>query len=58
MMTSMTRLLLLALILFSSLAPAQQGPAIGEDVSGMIPGFAQRTGPKGLFVLFVRSADW
>lgn len=58
MMTSMTRALLLALILFLGMAPAQQGPAIGEDVSALIPNFAERTGPKGLFVLFVRSADW
>lgn len=34
------------------------GPAIGENVSPFIPDFNKLTGPKGLFVLFVRSADW
>jgi hypothetical protein len=54
----MTRALLLAVALLASVASAQQGPAVGEDVSALIPNFAQRTGPKGLLVLFVRSADW
>jgi hypothetical protein len=53
----MTRTLLLALILLG-VGWADQGPAIGENVSALIPEFSQRTGPKGLFVLFVRSADW
>jgi len=34
------------------------GPAIGENVSSLIPNFADQVGPKGVFVLFVRSADW
>ncbi len=34
------------------------GPAIGENGSSAIPNFANLVGPKGLFVLFVRSADW
>jgi hypothetical protein len=57
MMTSMTRMLLLTLILLG-VASAEQGPAVGADVSALIPEFSKRTGPKGLFVLFVRSADW
>jgi len=34
------------------------GPAIGENVSSLVPDFKKLAGPKGLFVLFVRSADW
>ena len=34
------------------------GPALGEDISSLLPDFAQRTGPQGLLLLFVRSADW
>ena len=34
------------------------GPAIGENVASLIPNFSNQVGPKGLFVLFVRSADW
>lgn len=34
------------------------GPALGEDLSSLVPDFRQRTGPNGLFLLFVRSVDW
>lgn len=34
------------------------GPALGENVASLIPNFADQVGPQGLFVLFVRSADW
>jgi hypothetical protein len=39
----------------AELAP---GPALGEDLSALVPDFRQRTGPNGLFLLFVRSVDW
>ncbi len=34
------------------------GPALGENVASLIPNFADQVGSQGLFVLFVRSADW
>ncbi len=34
------------------------GPVIGENVGPLVPDFKKLAGPKGLFVLFVRSADW
>lgn len=41
-----------------NMTPLPPGPAIGDSVKGAIPNFEKLTGPKGLFVLFVRSADW
>jgi hypothetical protein len=40
------------------IAELPPGPAVGQSARELLPQFAQLAGPKGLFVLFVRSADW
>lgn len=40
-------------------APGDKAPAFqAADIEGKVRDFASLTGPKGLFLLFVRSADW
>jgi len=60
----------LAALLLSAFAPAwakiKTGPAVGAhippfeavDTHGDLRNFANLTGPNGLVLLFVRSADW
>lgn len=40
------------------LTPLPPGAAVGDNLAAAIPNFAKLAGPKGLFVLFLRSADW
>ena len=66
--TSMKRVTLLG-VLMAAMAPAEHvpsGPAVGSvvpafevaDLNGKPQTLATLTGPKGLLLVFFRSADW